>query len=317
MRGRSIMTLALGVLAAHVCSGAAAEPPDNPPNLAFVPGDAPGQFRFDTGELRGEMYAGTRSLGLLPVVHVPTGTPLASSYGLVNYYRVFKTDHRFVESMRELPSASRILSDGALEVHWPANDERPFALTGVYRWTAPNILDIETTVTAKTELPDFEVFLSSYLTEQQPISHVYVKETPDGRENAFMGAREDYGVWQVYPRDTEALAIVEDGRWTKPPSPVDWAVMPDIAAPLVYRRSVSADVTVVTMAPPDDAFAVFSSCEGETHFSMYFGLYGQALAEGETAKVASRLQVITDAADADIVEAYRAYLEAGQKEERQ
>lgn len=284
--------------------------------LAFVPGGGPREFRFDTGVLRGVIPFDKQSLGLLPAVHVPTDTPLAASMGLFNYYRVFKTDHRFVESMRQIPSEVRLLPDGALEVHWRSAEERPFELTAVYRWTAPNTLDLESTVKATEELPDFEVFLASYFTEHLPISHIYVHQTPDGRENAFMAADESFGVWQAYPRDDAATAIIKDGRWTKPPSPVDWAIMPRIAAPLLYRQAPDTTVTVAIMAPKEDAFAVFTPCEGEKHYSMYLGLLGRTLAAGETATAHSRLVVFSEAGDEAIVEQYRAYIDDVQKEQK-
>jgi hypothetical protein len=195
-------------------------------------------------------------------------------------------------------------------MHWPPAENRPFDLTAVYRWTAENILDLETTVVAKAELPDFEVFLASYFTERLPISHAYVQKTPDGRENAFMAADEEAGVWQAFPRDAAATAIIQDGRWTKPPAPVDWAIRPDLAAPIVYRRAPDTKVTVAAMAPPDDAFAVFTPCEGEKHYSMYFGLFGRTLAEGETAKAHSRLVVLSDGGDAAVLDAYNAYMKS-------
>jgi len=183
--------LALAVLPGLGLAGAAAAGESGatgPAALAFVPGDAPNTYRFDTGVLRGLVPFETQSLGLLPAVHVPTDTPLAASMGLFNYYRVFTTNHRFVESMRAIPSATRLLPDGALEVHWRADAERPYDLTALYRWTAPDVLDLVTTVIATAELPDFEVFLASYFTDRLPVSRLYVQQTRDGQKNAFMAA---------------------------------------------------------------------------------------------------------------------------------
>lgn len=317
MRARFILAMMLGVVASFPGLAAAEEAvAPSPAQLAFLPGDAPNTYRFDTGVLRGTIPFDTQSLGLLPAVHVPTDTPLAASMGLFNYYRVFKTDHRFVESMRAIPSKTRLLPDGALQVHWPSGEGRPFELTAVYRWTAPNFLDLETTARATAELPDFEVFLAAYFTERLPASHIYVQKTPDGRENAFMAAGDSFGIWQAYPRDDAAAAIIKDGRWTKPPSPVDWAIMPRVAAPLLYRQTPDAKVTVTIMAPPADAFAVFTPCEGEAHYSMYLGLFGRTLATGETAIARSRLAVLSGATDEAIVNEYRVYLDALQKESK-
>jgi len=46
-----------------------------------------------------------------------------------------------------------------------------------------------------------------------------------------------YGIWQAFPRDDQAAAIIQDGRWTYPPSPVDWVIRPHLAKPLGIRRS--------------------------------------------------------------------------------
>ncbi|HQE83555.1 MAG TPA: hypothetical protein PLM14_11185 [Candidatus Hydrogenedentes bacterium] len=316
----TLRSLFVVVLAPGICLGGIAFADESgaadSAKLAFVPGDTPNEYRFDTGVLRGTIPLKEQSLGLLPAVHVPTDTPLAASMGLFNYYRVFKTNHRFVESMRATPSTARLLPDGALEVHWLPGEERPFDLTAVYRWTAPNILDLETTVKAEAELPDFEVFLASYCTERLPVSQIYVRKTPDGRENAFMAAEESFGLWQAYPRNEAATAIIKDGRWTKPPSPVDWVIMPELAAPLIYRRAPDTQVAVVIMAPPEDAFAVFTPRANEAHLSMYLGLFGRTLAAGELAKARSRLLVTTEAGDEAILAQYRAYVDGLQKEQR-
>ena len=44
-----------------------------------------------------------------------------------------------------------------------------------------------------------------------------------------------YGVWQAFPRDDQAVSIIQDGRWKIPPSPVDWVIRPRLAKPA--RRS--------------------------------------------------------------------------------
>ena len=57
--------------------------------------------------------------------------------------------------------------------------------------------------------------------------------------------------------------------------------MPQIAAPLGVRRAPDTGVAVVLMAPPEDAFAEFTPCADEAHYSMYLGLFGRTLAPGE------------------------------------
>ena len=68
------------------------------------------------------------------------------------------------------------------------------------------------------------------------------------------------------------------------------------------------------MAPPEDAFAVFTPCADEAHYSMYLGLFGRTLAPGERATAHSRMLVTTETRDAALVDAYRAYIDALGKE---
>jgi len=277
--------------------------------LRFVATGVAEEYRFDTGQLRGVFREGGRSIGLLPVEHGSTGTPMARQPGILGYYRIFTTNHRYGESARVLPSTAKALPGGGIEVHWEAADDRPYELTGVYRWTAADTLDLDTVVTAHGELPDFEVFLASYLSEHFPATSVYVKEPPSAPgAPGFMTAEEANGHWQVYPRDAAALAIVQDGRWTIPPSPVDWAVMPVMAGPLAFRRDPETGLVMVFMAPPEDCFAVFTPCRGDAHYSVYLALFGRTLKNGETVRARSRLLVRDDITDEQIVALYDAYV---------
>ena len=44
-----------------------------------------------------------------------------------------------------------------MEVRWPAAADRPFELRAVYRWAAANMLDLETSVQAETNLAEVRV----------------------------------------------------------------------------------------------------------------------------------------------------------------
>lgn len=276
--------------------------------LGFNASEKAGEYMFDTGVLRGTIRQDGKSLGLLPVEYVPSGSPLTKWPGLLTYYRIFTTNRRYGESARELPSEVKELPDGALQMQWPASEEFPYVLRATYRWRDAATLDLETLVEAKAELPDFEVFLSSYFSEQFPVTAVYVRESREGGKPGFMTAEEANGMWQVFPRDEKARATVRDGRWTIPPSPVDWAVMPELAAPLVFRREPKTGVAVVLMAPAEDCFAVFTPCRDEPHYSMYLSFFGRTLHAGETAQAHARLTVTDTLDDAGIVTLYENYV---------
>src|ERR1035437_7114157 len=122
-------------------------------------------FTIDTGVLKGKLRAGGKSTGLSSVVHVPTGATLDSSMGLFGHYRVFSANKRHGTGAWYWPSDAQLRQDGSVEVQCPAAEDRPFELRAIYRWAAPDTLDLETTVLAKTNLAQFESFLASYFTE--------------------------------------------------------------------------------------------------------------------------------------------------------
>ena len=40
----------------------------------------------------------------------------------------------------------------------------------------------------------------------------------------------------MYPRDSAAVGLIQDGRWKQPPNPVDWQIMPELAGAVAMRR---------------------------------------------------------------------------------
>ena len=178
-----------------------------------------GAYSFDTGVLRGKLRPGGKSLGLMQVVHVPSGASMSRSYGLFSHYRVFTENHRYGGGAWDWPSEAA-LTNGSVEVYWPAAEGRPFEMWAVYRWAATDTLDLETRVKAHGELKNFESFLASYFAPAFTNSLAYAK----GKK--FLAAEPSEGVWQMFPRDESVMAMIEDGRWTIQPSPVKWVKRP-------------------------------------------------------------------------------------------
>ena len=309
MRNKIAATMLLGAFGVLVLGSGAAYTQEHEVGSeteAFTPGEAPGEYRVETEVLHGVLGEEGISPGLHPLVYAPDDTLLTGGpYGIANHYRMFTTNHRY-DDMHALESDTTLEDPDTLRVHWPSAEDRPFALTGIYRWVAPGTFDLETIVEAEEELPDFEVFLASYLSSAFPASAVYAQTGQE--ETGFITAEQEEGVWQVFPRDGEALAIVQDGRWEIPPSPVDWAVRPDFAEALIYRRAEDSDLTVAMMGQPEDCFALFSPERGEGHYSMYLSLFGRTIEAGETASTTVR--VIVDALDEDaLLERYQDFLD--------
>ena len=295
------------VLSALVCATALAQ---TAPGLRFhaVPG---GGFQFDTGILRGTLRAGGKSLGLTPVVHIPSGTTICDKYGLLSHYRLFTANHRFgQEGAWSVASDATLRDDGSVEAHWPASNDLPFEMWVVYRWSGPATLDLETKVRPRIDLTGFESFLASYFAKQFTASMVYVKK-PAGQGNrpGLMAAAESYGEWQMFPRDRGAISLIQDGRWKYPLYPVDWAIMPELARPLGVRSDGESNITAVLMAPASDCFAVSTPFETEkNHRSIYLSLFGRDIKAGETARARARLVIGVGLGEKEVLQAYKKYL---------
>ena len=263
------------------------------------------EFTFDTGMLKGKLRADGKSRGLSSVLHVPTGITLDSTMGLFGHYRVFSANKRYGTAAWDWPSEATLRGDGGVEVRWPSTEERPFELRAVYHWVAPNSLDLETIVQAKTRLVKFESFLASYFAECFTNSCVYVRSNS---QHWLEAADRNSGVWQAFPRDDQAVSIIQDGRWKLPPNPVDWVIRPRLAQPLGIRRSPANDLRAVLMSPPSDCFAILTPFEAEPHRSMYLSLFGKDLKAGEIAKAKARLVIGTNLTNETIDRLYAAYL---------
>jgi hypothetical protein len=281
---------------------------DDNAKLAFV-SSGQGAYTFDTGVLRGTLRQGGKAQGLSSVVHVPSGARLDASLGLMSHYRVFTRNRRYGTAAWDWPSTSKLLPDGAVHVAWPEAADRPFAMTATYRWMDPQTLDVATTVTAREDLSRFESFLAAYFDRAFPSPRVYVA---DSREAAgkpgFLPARKSYGDWQMFPRDTDSVPIIRDGRWEKEPHPVTWTIMPHLAAPVCLRRNGAANLTAVLMSPPNDCFAIATPYEGEGHYSLYLSLFGRDIKAGQTATARARMVIAPAIPDDAVLVLYRRYL---------
>lgn len=274
----------------------AAEPP------AFV-AEGPA-FRFDTGALRGLLHGEGKSRGLLPLVDCASGTNLARSVGLFSHYRLLDASTRYGVAGWEWASKAELLPDGAVVARWTSDAVHPFDMTATYRWSAPNALDVTTTVTARKELKRLEVFLASYL-EGFGAAFAYTKQ-------GFLEAKKSNGVWQAFPRDADAEKIIADGRWKHPPNPVDWAIRPALAAPLGLRRDAASGLAALVMASPQDCFAVLMPFSEEPHRSLYLSLFGRDFKTGESASARARLVIGRNISDEQAVKLYEAFLKEKQ-----
>jgi len=279
-----------------------------PASLSFKPsGDE--SYAFDTGTLRGALRNEGRSIGLLKFEHIATGTQLdGNNYGIFSHYRVFTENKRYGHGAWDWPSTSKLCTDGSVEVHWPSGEGRPFDMGAVYRWVAPDTLDLATSVTAHEDLTAFESFLASYFTEAFPASTVYVKEHLENQP-MFQTTKRDFGDWQAFPRNRQMVKLIQDGRWQQEPNPVDWMLREDFFAPLAIRRNHENGLCAILMAPPEDCFAVMTPYEGEGHRSLYLSLFGRDIQAGKTVTARTRLVVCPLSTDEEAVSLYKSYIQ--------
>ena len=300
------------VLIAYFLTGillADAQPAANQKQLlAFRPAGS-NEFTFDTGALRGKLRAKGLSTGLSEVIYVATGTRLDASMGLLSHYRVFSANKRYGTAAWDWPSEASLGADGSVSVRWSTSAEHPFELGATYRWTAPNILDVETRVRARTNLTRFESFLASYWSAAFTNSLVEVRELPHRPgESGLLAAEKAAGQWQAFPRDNLAVNIIRDGRWKFEPNPVDWTIMPLLSHALGVRCAPVLGVTAILMSPPTDCFAISTPYQDEGHHSMYLSLFGGDLKPDEIVRARTRLVIAGRLPDLQVLKTYETYM---------
>lgn len=255
---------------------------------------ADGGFEFDTGVLRGRLAKGAKPLGLTDVVHVPSGSRLDGSNGLLSHYRVFTKGKRYGGGAWDWPCKVRQLSDVVVEIVWAAEPERPFELRARYEWLSPTRIELRTTVVPSARLEVFEAFLASYCSPAFTNSMVLAKEGGDaGARPVLKHAAKAAGDWQMFARDELAREVIMDGRWKLPPNPVDWAIYPVLAKPVGVRRAEGLGLSLVLIGTPADCFAIATPHESEGHYSMYLSLWGRDMAAGRSATTRTRLELVS------------------------
>jgi hypothetical protein len=280
-----------------------------PPSLQFVPGEA-GSFSFDTGVLRGVLRQEGKSIGLIPVTYTADGSEIAAGEGLFNHYRVFTYGKRYGYGARRWPSTAELRTDGSVEVLWTATPDRPFELWATYSWVAPNAIDLVTIVRAEMKLEAFEVFLASYYRPAFTDSRVWASRDPRwGPKAGFVSADRELGEWLAFPRDERAAEVIVDGRWALEPHPLEWTLMPSFERPLAIRRDPRSGLTMIVMTRRDDCFGILTPYGKESHISNYMSLFGHDIEAGETASARSRLVVLPEPTEVEILGVADAFLE--------
>ncbi len=294
------------VAVAAACRSLAAE--DRPlSKLAFTRAEK--ELHFDTGVLKGTLGAEGKALGLRPVTHVATGAQIGGAFGILSPYRLLTADARFGTAAWDWANTWELQADGAARIHWSADKEHPLEMTGVYRWSAADTLDLELFVKPQRDLHTFELFLASYF-NGFPSAQTCVRlpGAPGGLAPEFREAAKADGDWLTFPRDSAVVRTFADGRWKRPPNPVNWKMMPGFAVPLALRYDAKSGLTALLMSRPADCFAVSMPYGEDPHRSVYLSLFGCDLKAGKVKSASARLVVGKDISKVRAVELYQDYV---------
>ena len=308
---RQFMLLAGAGVVASSWGKAAARADETSSSLAFAAADK--EYHFDTGSLRGTLRAGGASKGLGPVQDIGTGKAIAGAFGLLSPYRMLTADARFGTAAWDWASQARLLENRAVEVHWKADREHPLEMTAEYRLAAADTIDLKLALKPQQDLRGFELFLASYFQGfERTFAYVRSAAPKDsGGKPLLVEATRTDGYWQVFPRDDTAKRLYSDGRWKRPPHPVEWVVRQPLAAPLAVRRDTASGLAAALMAPAGDCFALAMPFGEESHRSVYLSLFGRDIKAGETAIARARLVVRRGLSDEKAVQLYREFTGQG------
>jgi hypothetical protein len=273
------------------------------PNLAFTP-TADGGFQFDTGVLTGRLGVGGKSGGLMSVIHTATRLRLDDGHGLLNPYRVFSRSKRYGTAVWDWPCTTERHADGAVKMDWDDGADRPFRLHATYRWRDPLTVELEMVVTARVDLPAFEVFVASWFDDAFTNASICVAG-PGQPKPHFASVPRSEGEWQIFPRSEAFLPVIQDGRWRIPPDPVDWAIRAPFALPVARRKAASSGLSGILMAPPEEVFAIAAPHDDERHHSLYLSLFGDDVAATETRRARIRLAVAVARSDSAVLRTYQ------------
>ena len=253
--------------------------------------------------------------GLYPLIDADTGADLTHPPGVFSLYRVLTPNRRYGKTVRDWPTQAKRLENGSVEVRWAPTEEHPVAITGIYRWTAPDTLDLEITVRPERDMPNFELFMSSYFTKGFQASVYLRSDTTDKPHFVELERGTDSARGYVmFPRDEKALRMIRDGRWAIPPNPVDWDDRKWLAAPIAIRRDEELGLTVLMMCPPSDCFAISSpwnpaSPSAGGYRSLYLSLFGRDLHASEAARARCRLILRRNLSDNEAIRCYQQYVD--------
>ena len=274
-------------------------------------------FDFNTGTVKGTLRANGKYQGISSLIDVATGKQLTRSAGIFSYYRALSTDQRWGGDARDWPMTAVLLSDGAVQIDWPAHEDHPFEMTATYRWTSPTTLDLETVVRVQQSMPRFEIFLSSYFDLNfKAIAYAQPMRPADGPAEFVMADVNPLvrGSYLAFPSSSQTAQMFFDRRWAPENGLVPWALTSVLGVPLAIKRDVDSDITFALMSRAEDCFALSMSYNMEpplddiaNHGSVYMSLLGKDIEAGASERAQLRLVVERNLSNQGALKLYEQY----------
>lgn len=216
---------------------------------------------------------------------------------LLNVYRMLCTGRLMAIAHDEPVQAS--LEDDTLRIRWQPTEAHPVRLTAAYRIGAPDTVDVDFTVTAERDVPEYELLPSSYFDfSLEPYAIVPARPYQSGLDDLRLFRLEHNPFFQGYyvflGRDLEAVRTRWDGRYQNTAGhPPAWFVSgPAYGLPVgvmgnetmhVVQVALRADCASITTTYVDTEAPRGEPKDGiARHNAVYFGLWASDIAAGET-----------------------------------
>ena len=302
-------------------------------------------LHFATSSLTGTLVVrDTRELGkgygkhgLRDVVFQPTGLYLNAPegpvgakrrhQGLLNLYRVYGDGETFGSLRDDLAEATPVESGDSItgaRLTWPATEQRPVAVEGVWTIT-DNRIDVEVVARPQRDIENFEILPATYLPVEM-IKGLYL-EGDDGEsrpvrlvDKADVPPRTNEkgkALYAFHPLNAKARSAQErSGRTTSSWTWPSYVAEAQAGLPLIFAES--DDTQVILMSDPKTTSAVCVtpvpedlSSDPESwnsvqqHSALYFSLFGHDVKAGGEYRACMRLVVVPTPEDGDIEAVHR------------
>ena len=240
--------------------------------------------------------------------------------GALNLYRVYSSTESF-GSLRDDQAQLERLDDGA-RLTWPASDERPVTISGMWRITGSAQFDLLVEVTPTKPISNFELLPAVYLAVHMG-KFIYLDGSNGPRIHALRPDKHsgDPLSYAFYPLGEKARPAQEnsgrihsDWKW-KSVVPKEQATLPIVFAEDEFvqvvlmgeEKSISAvcATPLPTVGSPEEWNSV------EQHSALYFSLFGHDVEPGNTYIARMRLQMIDKPADTQVAhrQLYQTFVE--------